>query len=343
MSTRPSGRRAALVFVDIQQDFCEGGSAEVPNAKDIIPICNVLRKKLTWDAVVQAQDWHPARHISFCTANILEKRYCSKGDVIVLPNGTKQRMWADHCIQNSEGADSPADLDVDLEDIVIQKGTEVDLECYSGFIAADGTSTTKLEKELKKLNVTDVYVCGLGAEYGVASTALDAVKLGFKTYVIVDGIKGADEASTKESLVKMEAGGVTGITSTVLMGNVESKEDRRAQAATYMEENNIDTLFQNLCTALVYEKPEDPKAFLVSELKRLQAEKVSKLSKISLLTEADLETMFQMLDPIKTGTLSSQQVKKAMTELGMKPGNAINDDEEYYNIAKFKQVFWAAK
>ena len=53
-----------------------------------------------------------------------EFRYCSLGDVVTLPDGVEQRMWSDHCVQNTEGAESPGELDVDLEDIIIQKGTE---------------------------------------------------------------------------------------------------------------------------------------------------------------------------------------------------------------------------
>lgn len=341
MSVRPFGKLSALVLVDIQNDFCDGGICAVKNSKDIVTICNLLRKQLRWDAVVVAQDWHPADHVSFCKTNIMAGRYCKIGDTVDV-DGVKQKMWADHCVQGSEGADPPADLDNELDDIVIQKGTDPSLDSYSGFYAADGVTCTTLEKQLRKLNITDVYVCGLGTEYGVGGTALDASRLGFNTYIVQDAISGTDDALVKETANKLEKAGVTTITSSVLLDAVQSNEDRRQEAAAYMEEHDINTLFQNLCTSLVYSKPEDPKNFLVKELQRLQKQKTGDLNKISMLTDEDLETMFQMLDPIKTGTLSAAQVLKALKGLALQPTEAIGEDERF-NITKFKQVFLSAK
>lgn len=302
----------------------------------------LFEKKICWDAVVLAQDWHPAKHMSFCTANILEGRYCRMGDSVELPSGIQQKMWPDHCIQNSDGADFPVELDYDADDILIQKGTDVNLDSYSAFLAVDGVTTTELHKKLVKLNVTDVYIVGLGTEYGVGATALDAKRLGFNTHVVVDGTKGYNDETTKSTHNQLEAAGVIAMSSTVLLQWVDSKEDKRQQAAIYMEKHNIHTLFQTLCTALVYNTPEEPKTFLVKELQRLQKQKQSELSKISLLSDEDLETMFHMLDPIKTGTLSSAQVKKAINGLGLKLSSEIGDNE-FFNITKFKQLFLAAK
>merc|ERR1711998_297221 len=102
-------------------------------------------------------------------------------------------------------------------------------------------------------------------EYGVGRTAADAVKLGFNTFIVQDAIKGYADDTTKEMAIKLEKAGVATIESSVLINYVESKEDKRQIATEYMEKNNINILFQNLCTALVYNKPEDPKQFLIKE------------------------------------------------------------------------------
>jgi hypothetical protein len=93
----------------------------------------------------------------------------------------------------------------------------------------------------------------------------------------------------------------------VLLQQLEQKDDIRQFAADYMEEHNINLLFQKLCTSLIYSKPENPEAFLIDELKKLQQQGRSDRTALSLLTDEDLDTMFNMVMHVfvdrKAGTL----------------------------------------
>jgi len=62
-------RKRALVIIDVQNDFCQGGSLEVPNSNDVIPLINEIRKRNAFDMIVLSQDWHPANHCSFASNN----------------------------------------------------------------------------------------------------------------------------------------------------------------------------------------------------------------------------------------------------------------------------------
>ena len=119
-----------LLVVDPQNGFCPGQTGElpVPNGDEIVPVVNKLMESGEYDLVVATQDWHPADHGSFA-ANHPGK---NPGEEIILA-GEKQILWSTHCVQNTPSAEFHPDLRTDLIDAVVQKGTDVNVDSYSGF------------------------------------------------------------------------------------------------------------------------------------------------------------------------------------------------------------------
>ncbi len=174
----------ALIIVDMQNDFCPGGALAVKEGDRIVPVINKLQAK--FDLVVATQDWHPAEHKSFAGNN--GKKI---GEMIKL-GGLDQIMWPDHCVQHSHGAALVAGLDQSRINKIFQKGTDPDIDSYSGFFDNGHLKATGLGSFLKHKEVNEVYVVGLATDYCVKFTALDAVGLGFKTFLIQDACRGVN-------------------------------------------------------------------------------------------------------------------------------------------------------
>lgn len=170
----------ALILVDIQNDFCPGGNLAVKDGDQVIPIVNQLQLKKDYDLIVATQDWHPKNHKSFASNN-LGKSVGEMGEL----NGQPQVMWPDHCVQRSNGAAFHKDLDMSKIVKIFQKGTNPEVDSYSGFFDNDHKSSTGLGEYLKSEGVTFVDVVGLALDYCVKATALDSNNLGFITTVIV--------------------------------------------------------------------------------------------------------------------------------------------------------------
>ena len=175
----------ALVLVDIQNDFIPGGALAVPEGDRIVPICNELSR--AFDLVIATQDWHPASHGSFAANHLGHKI----GDVIDL-HGLQQILWPVHCVQNTPGAAFVPALDTSRFDRVFQKGTDPNIDSYSGFFDNGHSKATGLGDYLKSRNVSDIYVCGLATDYCVKYTALDARGLGFNVWLIEDASRGVN-------------------------------------------------------------------------------------------------------------------------------------------------------
>ena len=116
----------ALILVVIQNDFLPKGNLPVPDGDQIIPIVNKIEKQ--FELVVATQDWHPARHKSFAS-NHEEK---NPFEVIDL-NGLEQTLWPDHCVQGTSGADFPDQLNMNRVEAIFRKGTDAEIDSYSGF------------------------------------------------------------------------------------------------------------------------------------------------------------------------------------------------------------------
>jgi nicotinamidase/pyrazinamidase len=197
--------KSALIIVDVQNDFCKGGSLAVPDANEIIPIINMIREQKNFDMIVLTQDFHPKNHKSFASNHKGKKVF----DIIGL-NGLKQVLWPDHCVQNTLGAGFHPDLKIERSDIIIQKGMDPDVDSYSGFYDNNHINDTGLAKLLHDNEIEEVLIAGLATDYCVKFTALDAVDEGFKTYIIVDAIRGVDAnmGDVRNALIDMENRGV---------------------------------------------------------------------------------------------------------------------------------------
>jgi nicotinamidase/pyrazinamidase len=176
----------ALLLIDIQNDFIPGGSLAVPGGNEIIAKCNSLQQK--FEVVVATQDWHPEDHKSFAANHTGKNEF----EVIDL-NGLSQVLWPIHCVQGTEGAAFSKDLDMNKVEAIFRKGTDAEIDSYSGFYDNGHRKTTALADYLKGKQVTDVYIAGLAADYCVYYTAKDALHEGFATFIIEDAVRAIDQ------------------------------------------------------------------------------------------------------------------------------------------------------
>jgi nicotinamidase/pyrazinamidase len=191
----------ALLLIDIQNDFIPGGALAVQGGDEIIPIVNALQGG--FDLVVATQDWHPKDHKSFSSQHQAKNTF----DVINL-DGLQQMLWPDHCVQGSEGANFSAELEINRIEAIFRKGTDPNIDSYSGFYDNGHRKTTGLSDYLKGKNISEVYVAGLAADYCVYYTAKDALHEGFKTYFIEDATRAInDEGFEKAKRDILDKGG----------------------------------------------------------------------------------------------------------------------------------------
>ncbi len=200
----------ALILVDIQNDFCPGGALAVQEGDQVVPVANKMMEQ--FDLIVATQDWHPADHGSFA-ANHEGK---TPGEIIDL-NGLPQILWPVHCVQESVGAAFVSDLNTDKIHKIFPKGTDKTIDSYSGFFDNGHRKATGLGDYLKEKNVSEVYVMGLATDYCVKFTALDAIELGFSTFLIEDGCRGVNlkEGDVVAAILEMKEKGVQVIHYTV--------------------------------------------------------------------------------------------------------------------------------
>jgi nicotinamidase/pyrazinamidase len=198
----------ALIIVDVQNDFCPGGALEVSRGDEVVPAIN--RLSAAFDKTVATQDWHPAAHFSFASHHPGKKPM----DIIEIGRD-RQVLWPDHCVQGTRGAEFHPELDTSPISLIVRKGTNPSIDSYSGFFDNDKKTSTGLEHYLKGLGYREVFLCGLAIDYCVYYTAMDAVRLGFETYLIEDACRGVGfpEGSIERSLDDMRARGVKVLTS----------------------------------------------------------------------------------------------------------------------------------
>jgi nicotinamidase/pyrazinamidase len=184
----------ALLIIDIQNDFLTGGSLAVPESDRIIPVVNQLQDH--FELVVATQDWHPANHKSFASNHAGKKTF----EVIEL-NGMNQTLWPDHCVQGSSGAAFPEELNTNRVEAIFRKGTNPDIDSYSGFYDNDHLKSTGLADYLRGKKVQQVYITGLCGDICVFFTAMDSLAEGFETFIVEEGtcpLNAADFKRTNE-------------------------------------------------------------------------------------------------------------------------------------------------
>ena len=203
--------RQALLLIDLQYDFVEGGALAVAGGLDVIEIANRLMPK--FELVIATQDWHPPDHQSFAS----QHPGLSIGEKFQL-DGLAQTAWPDHCVQGSHGAEFVKALNLKPIQRVVRKGTDRSVDSYSGFYDNGHRRSTGLAEYLREQNVNHVFVMGLATDYCVLATVLDALKEGLQTTVVDDGCRGVElQAGDIDRAIKlMKSAGAQWVTSSTI-------------------------------------------------------------------------------------------------------------------------------
>jgi nicotinamidase/pyrazinamidase len=177
--------KSALIVVDVQNCFVDGGTLPVKGGAQVVSVINKLAG--SFENIVVTQDWHTPGHASFASTHAGKKPF----ETAQMPYGT-QVLWPDHCVQGSDDAALLKDLKLPTAQLIIRKGFHKDVDSYSAFEEADRKTATGLGAYLKARGIDTVFVTGLATDFCVAWTALDARKLGFNVYVIEDATRAID-------------------------------------------------------------------------------------------------------------------------------------------------------
>ena len=179
----------ALVVVDVQNDFCPGGSLAVPDGHAVVPVLNryAARFAAQGAAVFASRDWHPAR----------TKHFAAFGGV-----------WPPHCVQGTSGAELHPGLVLPSSAEIVSKGMDPEEDAYSCFQAraerGPAFASLLAERRIRRL-----FVGGLATDYCVKATALDALRAGFSVVVLQDAIRAVDvkPGDGTRALAEMTAAG----------------------------------------------------------------------------------------------------------------------------------------
>lgn len=186
---------AALLIVDVQNDFCSGGALAVPVGERVVPPLARLAAAFAAAGlpVLASRDWHPP----------VTSHFAAYG-------GT----WPPHCIQDTSGAAFHPDLVMPEGALVISKGANPNRDDYSAFDGC-GSDGRPLSEMLKSLGVSKLYVGGLATDYCVKATALDARKQGLGVVLLTDCVAGVEVAQgdSARALEEMGHAGVQFLTS----------------------------------------------------------------------------------------------------------------------------------
>lgn len=184
----------ALIIVDLQNDFVEGGSLPAKGAKKIIPVVNQLILK--FPCVVGSKDWHPIGHASFASTHHMS----------VDPD---KHLWPDHCIQNTWGSEYAEGLDAKKIQKTIYKGTQKNSDSYSAFFESENDTFSPLDLFLKEHHIKEIFTVGLVLEYCVAATARDALRLGYRVNIIKEGVVALFEGQSSKYFSKLRGEGIS--------------------------------------------------------------------------------------------------------------------------------------
>ena len=160
----------ALLLVDVQNDFCPGGSLAVADGDAVVPALNawIAAARQGGARVFASRDWHPPDHLSFA----------ERGGI-----------WPLHCVQNTLGADFHPDLELPNDAVIVTKADTADREAYSAFDSGE------LAAQLRAAGIERLWVGGLATDYCVKASVLDATELPeLEVHVIADAIRAVDAA-----------------------------------------------------------------------------------------------------------------------------------------------------
>jgi nicotinamidase/pyrazinamidase len=181
------------MVVDVQNDFCPGGSLAVPNGDAVIPAINRLMPE--YDIVIATQDWHPPNHISFATTHGAEPYTTIEVD------GTRVDLWPVHCVAGTPGAEFHPDLDQTRFDLIVRKGHAPDREAYS--FSDPGILAYLQERDVECLDVV-----GLAYDFCVRSSALDALPAGIPVRILLPGTRAVFPQKNAELTEELREAGV---------------------------------------------------------------------------------------------------------------------------------------
>lgn len=172
----------ALLIIDVQIDFCPGGSLPIEDGDQIVPVLNewIEAARVKEIPVYASRDWHPNKHPSF------------------KENGG---LWPVHCLQDSLGAGFHPDLDLPEGTVLISKGVRFDQDQNSAF------DQTGLAVQLRKDGIRRLYVGGLAEDVCVLATVLDACHEGFETVLIRDATRSISQEGGRAARETMRAAG----------------------------------------------------------------------------------------------------------------------------------------
>ncbi|HHL40877.1 MAG TPA: bifunctional nicotinamidase/pyrazinamidase [Deltaproteobacteria bacterium] len=189
---------AALVIVDVQNDFCPGGALAVPGGDEVVEVLNDYIERFTAAGlpVIASRDAHPPRTRHF---------------------NTDGGPWPPHCVEGTEGARFHRGLRLPAHAVVVTKGSDPDSDDYSVFQARGGDGRS-FERILRDLSVDRLYVGGLATDYCVKATVLDALERGFDVTLLTDAVRGVDvePGDSERALAQMKRKGADTVTLSAL-------------------------------------------------------------------------------------------------------------------------------
>ncbi|MEJ2654005.1 MAG: nicotinamidase [Acidihalobacter sp.] len=179
----------ALILVDVQNDFLPGGRLGVADGDAVVPLLNryVSHFRAAGLPIIATRDWHPAGHCSFTAQG---------------------GPWPEHCVADSTGADFAAGLELPDDALIISKADTVEADAYSGFQGTD------LAEQLRKQEVTRLFIGGLATDYCVLNTVSDALAADFEVILLIDAVRAVDvdPGDGARAIDEMRAKGATTIT-----------------------------------------------------------------------------------------------------------------------------------
>lgn len=184
----------ALLIVDVQNDFCPGGTLAVAKGDEIVPVLNKYMEKFQKDKlpIIASRDWHPLQTSHFKTGG---------------------GPWPVHCVQNTNGAAFHAKLALPSSAIIISKGIEEEGDSYSAFQGYDAKGRPLLEI-LQEIGIKTLFIGGLATDYCVKASCLDALRNGLQVFVLEDAIAGVEIQSgdSEKAMTQMTAAGAVKMT-----------------------------------------------------------------------------------------------------------------------------------
>jgi nicotinamidase/pyrazinamidase len=183
------GEADVLLVVDVQNDFCPGGTLAVPRGDEVVDLVN--RLGVRFQHVVLTQDWHPSGHRSFASANPGRQPY----ETVAFPYGP-QVLWPEHCVQSTPGAQFHGALQLPHAELVLRKGYRRAIDSYSAFYENDHTTPTGLAGYLRERGLGRVFLAGLALDFCVRYSAEDAQRCGFAVIVVEDACRAIDVAGS---------------------------------------------------------------------------------------------------------------------------------------------------